>query len=251
MTNAVPGADALRDFMAQTEAASHTQAEPQPVSARAATAVVARDGASGPEILMLRRPERGTFAGAWVFPGGKVDPDDAVPGGTMADELMAAAVRETREETGLDVVADDLVMISTWEPPAATAVRIRTWFFVALAASGTLVPSPDEVAEWAWSRPTDMLDRHAQGLVTLYPPTFVTLTNLATCGDSLADWGMHLRALEPREYGTRMRKRDGTTVLFWQGDYEYDDDRPGSVGPQHRIVTGGLPWTYVNEVWGA
>ena len=251
MTDAAPGADALRAFMAQTEAAGEAKAEPVPISARAATVVVAREGEFGPEILMLRRPERGTFAGAWVFPGGKVDPEDAVPGGTMADELKATAIRETKEETGLDVVPADLVQISQWEPPEATAVRIRTWFFVALASSGTSVPSPDEVAEWMWIRPIDMLERHAQGSVTLYPPTFITLTALTGCGSSIAEWSTHLRDLQPREYSTRMRKSDGTTALFWQGDYEYDAEQPGATGPRHRIVTGSLPWTYINEVWAS
>ncbi len=251
MTESVPGADALRSFMAQTEAATAAKTDPVPVTARAATVVVAREGIDGPEILMLRRPERGSFAGAWVFPGGKVDPEDAVPGGTMADELKATAVRETQEEVGLDVATADLVLISAWEPPAATAVRIRTWFFVALASTGTLVPSPDEVAEWMWIRPADMLERHAQGLVTLYPPTFITLAALSECGASLTAWGDHLRQIEPREYSTRMRKRDETTVLYWQGDYEYEGERPGETGPHHRIVAGPVPWTYINEVWGA
>ncbi|TFC71314.1 NUDIX hydrolase [Cryobacterium sp. TMS1-20-1] len=43
----------------------------------AATVVLLRDGAEGPEVLLLERPRhRGSFAGAWVFPGGGVDPED-------------------------------------------------------------------------------------------------------------------------------------------------------------------------------
>lgn len=251
MTDAAPGTDALRSFMSQTESAAEAGADPVPLMARAATVVVAREGHDGPEILMLRRPERGTFAGAWVFPGGKVDPEDAVPGGTVADELKATAVRETKEETGLDVVPADLVLISQWEPPLATAVRIRTWFFVALASSGTFVPSPDEVAQWVWIRPVDMLERHARGAVTLYPPTFVTLTALTMCGGSIADWDEHLREIQPREYSTRMRKDGDVTIMLWQGDYEYDAQQPGPTGQRHRIVAGALPWTYLDEARGA
>ncbi|WP_157962346.1 NUDIX hydrolase [Homoserinimonas sp. OAct 916] len=44
----------------------------------AATVVLVRDGTNGPETLMLERPsDRGSFAGAWVFPGGRVDPEDS------------------------------------------------------------------------------------------------------------------------------------------------------------------------------
>ena len=246
MTDAAPGADALRTFMTQTSASGEAPAD-VPITARAATVVVARDGADGPEILMLRRPERGSFAGAWVFPGGKVDPEDAVEGGSELDELRVAAVRETREEVGLDVAPADLVHISTWEPPTSTKVRIRTWFFVALSATGTLVPSADEVAEWVWIRPADMLQRHADGLATLYPPTFVTLTALASCGSALTGWEELLRSREPRQYATRMRKRGDHTVLLWQGDYEYDADRPGERGARHRVEAGALPWSYLNE----
>ena len=43
----------------------------------AATVVVVRDGASGLEVLLSRRAERGDHnSGAWVFPGGIVDAAD-------------------------------------------------------------------------------------------------------------------------------------------------------------------------------
>jgi len=84
-----------------------------------ATLVVVREGPSGPEVLLLRRAERGDLnSGAWVFPGGMVEPgdhgvaafstglDDAaasrrlgVPRGGLA--FYAAAVRECFEECGL------------------------------------------------------------------------------------------------------------------------------------------------------
>jgi 8-oxo-dGTP pyrophosphatase MutT (NUDIX family) len=43
----------------------------------AATVVLVRDAAGGLEVLLLERlRHRGSFAGAWVFPGGHVDPGD-------------------------------------------------------------------------------------------------------------------------------------------------------------------------------
>jgi 8-oxo-dGTP pyrophosphatase MutT (NUDIX family) len=92
----------------------------------AATVVVRRDE----EVLLLRRPQRSGFAaGAWVFPGGRVDAGDADPAlqsvlrGPPAeawarrlalDDLDAAtgfvvaALRETFEETGILLAAGDL-----------------------------------------------------------------------------------------------------------------------------------------------
>ena len=56
----------------------------------AGTVVVLRDGALGAEVLLMRRPDRGSFAGGWAFPGGKVEAADAVED---CDALIAA--RET------------------------------------------------------------------------------------------------------------------------------------------------------------
>ena len=56
----------------------------------AATVIVLREGATGPEVLMIERPDRGSFAGAWVFPGGKVEP---------ADRLADDEAEEVRQDT--------------------------------------------------------------------------------------------------------------------------------------------------------
>ncbi len=84
----------------------------------AATVVLLRDGPDGLEVLMGRRSRSTRFsAGAWVFPGGAVDPGDsrAIPHcrglkGSEADRLFGeeqalsyylAAARELFEEAGL------------------------------------------------------------------------------------------------------------------------------------------------------
>lgn len=78
----------------------------------AATLVIMRPSDRGPdEILMVKRASNMAFAaGAVVFPGGRIDPDDylvARQHGFVADEAdgaaRVAALRETLEETGLAV----------------------------------------------------------------------------------------------------------------------------------------------------
>jgi 8-oxo-dGTP pyrophosphatase MutT (NUDIX family) len=91
------------------------------VAARdAATVILLRDAGAGPEVYLLRRLSSMSFAaGAYVFPGGKVDDRDAEGGhgwaGPSPDELapalgvpaapaaalIRAAVRETFEECGV------------------------------------------------------------------------------------------------------------------------------------------------------
>jgi 8-oxo-dGTP pyrophosphatase MutT (NUDIX family) len=79
-----------------------------PEAIPAATLILMRPAADGgpPEILMLERAETMAFAaGALVFPGGRIDPEDHA----MAERFPAlgdgaariAAIRETIEETGV------------------------------------------------------------------------------------------------------------------------------------------------------
>lgn len=96
-----------------------------PVPTRpAATVVLLREGSGGSEVLLLRRARSSGFVpGAWVFPGGRVDTEDADPrllqrvegldAGEAARRLhlpdavppaiayYMASVREAFEETGL------------------------------------------------------------------------------------------------------------------------------------------------------
>ena len=112
----------------QTMQASDAVSPPTPAAERpprpAATIVVVRDGAAGIEVLLSRRAERGDHSsGAWVFPGGIVDPADRAAHGCCAgvDDAAAsarlglpahgldyfiAAVRECFEESGLLFATD-------------------------------------------------------------------------------------------------------------------------------------------------
>src|SRR5688572_3122639 len=133
----------------------------------AATVVLLREGQDGPEVLLIERPDRGSFAGAWVFPGGKLDPSDRGPAdeGTAPEEADSrrAAVRETREETGLEIAESDLVTLSCWDPPPGLPLRIRTWFFLGEAPAGDLTLEPGEAVAAEWIRPAEALARHARG----------------------------------------------------------------------------------------
>ena len=150
----------------------------------AGTVVVLRASDPAFEVLLMRRPDRGSFAGAWVFPGGKVEPSDVHDGDDESENARRAAIRETREEVGLTV--GDLVVISEWQPPIEAPTRIRTWFFLAEATEAEPSPSADEVVEIAWVRPAEALARHAAGEWTLYPPTWITLHQLSVFTDVAA-----------------------------------------------------------------
>jgi len=72
----------------------------------AATLIVVRDRPGGPpELLMVERAGGMAFAaGAWVFPGGRIDDADRRLGEASGIEPAAvAAIRETIEETAVPV----------------------------------------------------------------------------------------------------------------------------------------------------
>jgi 8-oxo-dGTP pyrophosphatase MutT (NUDIX family) len=145
----------------------------------AASAILLRDSARGPEVLLLQRNPKARFmGGAWVFPGGSVheaDEREGVPG------PVAAAMRETEEEAGLLIGdAGELVPFSRWITPAQVKIRFDTWFFIARAPSGA-EPEIDnaEVVAARWLRPQDALDAGARDELLLVFPTIKHLEELA------------------------------------------------------------------------
>ena len=88
----------------------------------AATVMLVRDGAGGLEVYLQRRHHELVFTpGAYVFPGGAVDDEDAA--GPCADAFRNAAIRECIEEAGafLALDGDDYVDLSD----AITAARFE------------------------------------------------------------------------------------------------------------------------------
>ncbi|HEX5859626.1 MAG TPA: NUDIX hydrolase, partial [Microbacterium sp.] len=218
----------------------------------AATVILARDGADGLEVLLIERPDRGSFAGAWVFPGGKLDPGDAgAQGDASAPEeadARRAAVRETWEETGREIDAAELITLSCWDPPPGLPLRIRTWFFVLRDPGGALRLQPDEAVAGEWMRPADALRRHARGEMTLYPPTWVTLHGLADAPD-VDGLLAATRFAGPSTFETQVRRGESGPVFYWREDAEYDADDPAAAsGARHRLEVGSLPWVYTRSV---
>jgi 8-oxo-dGTP pyrophosphatase MutT (NUDIX family) len=218
----------------------------------AATVVILRDGPAGPEVLMIERPDRGSFAGAWVFPGGKLDPADAGADDEIEEQIARrAGVRETWEETGLTLEQGGLVTLSCWDPPPGLPLRIRTWFFAAPAPAGELALSADEAVAADWVRPGDLLERHSRGEVTLYPPTWITLHGLSA-QPSVAALLAAIRLAGVHRFETVARRVPSGPMLLWQEDAEYETDAaaeaseiPGAeASARHRLEVGALPWIY-------
>jgi 8-oxo-dGTP pyrophosphatase MutT (NUDIX family) len=216
----------------------------------AATVVVVRDAVgtddtAALETLMLRRNDRGAFAGMWVFPGGRVDDADDDPA-TPGDELAAArraAVREAHEEAALVLDPGALVPLAHWRPPASVPKGFATWFFVAAATDAIVEVDGDEIHEHEWLPPAEVLRRRDSGLVTLAAPTFVTLTLLARHRTVAGLLGT-LRAGTPERFHTQIGRDGDVDTACWHGDEAYVA-QPGPSGARHRLVMARDGWQYV------
>ena len=188
----------------------------------AASAILLRDAAAGPEVLLLRRNPAARFmGGAWVFPGGAVHAEDeraGVPG------PVGAALRETEEEAGLRIAGpDELVPFSRWITPAQVTIRFDTWFFIARAPEGA-EPQVDneEVVDARWLPPADALDAGARDELALVFPTIKHLEELAaftSVDHALAE--ARQRKVMPVE--PRVLVDGGVARVLMPGEPGYDD----------------------------
>lgn len=199
----------------------------------AGTAVILRDGADGVEVLLLRRPDRGSFAGAWVFPGGMIEPGDRLSGADEREDARRAAVRETGEEVGLEL--GRLMPLSCWVPPSGIPKRVRTWFFLAADPGGEIHASPEEVVETWWCAPAAALAARDDGRLTLMPPTWRTLDELRDATD-VED--ALTRIADPPVFRTRFQRTEAGTIFYWDGD-----ELAGAAGgARERLVAEDPPW---------
>ena len=197
----------MSDPLAAARALRRPPGEPPSAPRPAATVVLVRPGPDGAEVLLTRRPATMAFAaGIHVFPGGRVDVEDARPEHPLADGLSAdeaarrlagqlppdvalahfvAAARETMEETGIQVAARLLIPLARWVTPPALARRFDVWFFAVPVPPGTEVaPGSEEVEAAEWITPAAALAAARAGTLALLQPTIVTLEQLAGLDDA-------------------------------------------------------------------
>ena len=218
----------------------------------AATVILLRDTDAGIETLMLRRNSKLAFGGMWVFPGGRVDPEDHAGDATNDphdfDAARRAAVREAQEESGLAVELEALVALSHWTPPPQTPKRFATWFFVAPAPEGAVTIDDGEIHEHQWLAPADAIARRDGGEIELAPPTWVTLHTLARAA-TVADALEQTAAADPLRFVTRIAFLDDRMIAMWTGDAGYENGDPAENGSRHRLVMAkDTTWSYERDV---
>jgi 8-oxo-dGTP pyrophosphatase MutT (NUDIX family) len=201
----------------------------------AATVVLLRDADDGLQVLLVQRASQLVFhGGAWVFPGGRVDPCDAGPDGELG-AARRAAVRETREEAGLLLSPDALIGFSHWTTPPGRARRFATWFFLApVAPDLQVVVDGGETLAHAWFAPLEALARHARGELELPAPTFVSLSALSDC-TSVAQALREASARPPPRVVPRLHATAQGELALYEGDVAYAGGPLDQPGPRHRL----------------
>lgn len=216
----------------------------------AATVVPMRPAAHAPEILLLQRAANlAFFAGAWVFPGGRIDPEDGDPADFIACGKQAA-LRELSEEAGMRVDTASLTLISRWLTPPGQPRRFDTLHFIAQALPDQSVAiQAAEVQGYRWMSAREALRLHASGELELPPPTYVTLIELEpmqTIEQARAELGKLPMHYVPRPH----KSQDGLLYLYAE-DAGYESGDLDAVGPRHRLYVPkgkgaqlGRDWRY-------
>ncbi|MCW2855905.1 MAG: hydrolase [Marmoricola sp.] len=207
------------DAAAEFADGSKTPAEPRD----AATVVLVRPGADGPELYLLRRQISMEFAGGMcVFPGGGVDPRDfdhtvawAGPSpaewaerlGTdeaQARALVAAAVRETFEESGVLLAgesADSVIADTTgddWEADRI-ALEQRELSMTDFLTNRGLVLRTDLLGAWAgWLTPVFEPKRYRTWFFVAELPEGQKTRDVSTESDHVV-WLPAIKAVEQAE----------------------------------------------------
>ncbi len=189
-----------------------------PVTPRPAASIVllrrgGKHGQRALEVLLLQRtPDASFFPGAWVFPGGSVEPED----GEGPDGFRACAVRELAEEAAIALPAEEeLIPFCRWITPEAVPKRFDAWFFLALAPAHT-PPTVDgeEIVDARWFEPAAALAGAESGELSVAFPTRVQLGWLAehaTSNAALAAYrGRSVEPLQPEVIG----EGDGTRIVL-------------------------------------
>lgn len=158
----------------------------------AAVAVVLHEGNDGLEALFIHRAVRAgdTWSGQIAFPGGRREPTDA--------DLLATAIRETREETGVDLApAERLGVLDDLYPrtPVLPPVVVRPFVF-ALTARPTIVVNREVQAAF-WVSFRALQAPGVRGEVVVDHPGIPKRALPSYTVENRTIWGMSERILTP------------------------------------------------------
>jgi 8-oxo-dGTP pyrophosphatase MutT (NUDIX family) len=157
----------------------------------AATVVLVREAVSDFQVLLVKRNDALDFCGgAWVFPGGRVDPVDYHHSEAMdlIDTARIAAVREVFEETGITIAAERLLFLEHFTTPSPAPKRFSTYFFITAVEDATVRVDGSEIMEFRWLSPKAALEGYNNRSLNLPLPTMIILDKIASFKTIASVW---------------------------------------------------------------
>lgn len=213
----------------------------------ASTVVLLRNTPAGLETLLLKRNKALIFAGgAWVFPGGSLDPQDlAAADDDMERASKIAAAREAQEESGLLPRLEDMVLLSHWTTPVGEPRRFSTWIYAApLAADVEVVIDGGEIHDHRWLPVREAIAEHEAGELNMLPPTYFTLLRLSDYDSVEQMVSVERHSPVPEVFPVFAKEGEQVMVMF-RGDAGYENADCNVPGARHRAVLHDKYWQYV------
>ncbi len=236
---------AARSTAVDPFSASDANAPPEAIPA--AAGILLRQRPDGIEVLLLQRHlNMRIYPGAWSFPGGKIEAQDRDRNGGVQgwiDTARRAALREVREETGLELEERRLVLHSRWLTPSQLPLRFTTWFFVTEATAGPLNINPDESTAHRWYPLAEALQARDQGTIVLPPPTYVLLRRLQVFA-MLSELLQAIASAEALVFRPRLVEVPGGRCFLYEADSAYADGALEKPGRRHRLWALDSGWRY-------
>jgi 8-oxo-dGTP pyrophosphatase MutT (NUDIX family) len=168
------------------------QSAETPEARPAAVSLLLVEGAQGLEGLFIKRAQRASdpWSGQVALPGGRREPTDP--------DLLATALRETREEVGVDLTGvERLGQLNDMNPrtPVLPPIFVRPFVF-ALAAKPDLTLEPEEIQRAFWVPLAHFTDPAARRDFTRTVAGVERTFPAYALGDDIV-WGMTERILTP------------------------------------------------------
>ena len=201
----------------------------------------------------MKRHQDMAFGNAWVFPGGKIDPQDyrkaeIAPARyhrkTTSDELdpqeiaaaYHAAIRESAEEAGVNMDEQQLVLLSCWTTPVlGDRPRFRTWFFVGEIGQQEIIVDGKEMLDYRWMLVNEAIQMDNVRALNMFPPTYNTLLEISIYPDVATTLtALHNKPLQV--YNPKLLPCEGGYVSLYEGDAGYEAGDPAIRGARHRLV---------------
>ncbi len=136
----------------------------------AASVIIVNNNSVKPSVLLIHRsPELRFHPDLWAFPGGHIDSADRLSDNDL-ETARRCAVRETHEETGLQLAIEDLIYVARWVTPPNMPRRFDSWFFLAVGSYKNVCVDGREIVDHVWRPASLALLEHQHYIRRLTPP---------------------------------------------------------------------------------